>query len=124
MVYLSFTHLFLQSVTPHLSLGGEVFWAGQHRKSGIGYAARFNTDKMVWHFGSCPFLVNQIKVFSLLTEFCYQHFALWNTTEHIWISVISVSNHYITILLSHVHLWMCYAITIMVHGDSLLALWL
>lgn len=37
-----------QSVTPNLSLGGEVFWAGQHRKSGIGYAARFNTDKMVW----------------------------------------------------------------------------
>lgn len=36
-----------QSVTPNLSLGGEVFWAGQHRKSGIGYAARFNTDKMV-----------------------------------------------------------------------------
>lgn len=37
----------LQSVTPHLSFGGEVFWAGQHRKSGIGYAARYNTDKMV-----------------------------------------------------------------------------
>ncbi|CAA2940127.1 mitochondrial import receptor subunit TOM40-1-like [Olea europaea subsp. europaea] len=29
------------------SLGGEVFWAGQHRKSGIGYAARYNVDKMV-----------------------------------------------------------------------------
>lgn len=38
---------YIQSVTPNLSLGGEVFWAGQHRKSGIGYAARFNTDKMV-----------------------------------------------------------------------------
>ncbi|KAL0369868.1 UNVERIFIED_CONTAM: Mitochondrial import receptor subunit TOM40-1 [Sesamum angustifolium] len=38
---------YIQSVTPHLSLGGEVFWAGQHRKSGIGYAARYNTDKMV-----------------------------------------------------------------------------
>ncbi|KAH7548423.1 hypothetical protein JRO89_XS14G0124600 [Xanthoceras sorbifolium] len=35
------------SVTPHLSLGGEVFWAGQHRKSGIGYAARYETEKMV-----------------------------------------------------------------------------
>ncbi|KAJ7954385.1 Mitochondrial import receptor subunit TOM40-1 [Quillaja saponaria] len=31
----------------HFSLGGEVFWAGQHRKSGVGYAARYNTDKMV-----------------------------------------------------------------------------
>jgi hypothetical protein len=40
-------HLFLQSVTPNLSLGGEVFWAGQHRKSGIVYAARYNNDKMV-----------------------------------------------------------------------------
>ncbi|KAG5014795.1 hypothetical protein JHK85_020931 [Glycine max] len=36
-----------KSVTQHLSLGGEVFWAGQHRKSGIGYAARYNTDKSV-----------------------------------------------------------------------------
>jgi len=44
----------LQSVSPHLSLGGEVFWAGQHRKSGIGYAARYNTDKMVLH--SCCML--------------------------------------------------------------------
>ncbi|GAB2267687.1 hypothetical protein Dimus_002670 [Dionaea muscipula] len=38
---------YIQSVTPHLSLGGEVSWAGQHRKSGVGYAARYNTDKMV-----------------------------------------------------------------------------
>ncbi|RXH78934.1 hypothetical protein DVH24_034141 [Malus domestica] len=38
---------YIQSVTPHMALGGEVFWAGQHRKSGIGYAARYNTDKMV-----------------------------------------------------------------------------
>ncbi|KAK6925396.1 Eukaryotic porin/Tom40 [Dillenia turbinata] len=38
---------YIQSVTPNLSLGGEVFWAGQHRKSGVGYAARYSTDKMV-----------------------------------------------------------------------------
>ncbi|KAL7152104.1 hypothetical protein ABFS83_04G075700 [Erythranthe nasuta] len=38
---------YIQSVTPNLSLGGEIFWAGQHRKSGIGCAARYNTDKMV-----------------------------------------------------------------------------
>ncbi|KHG00734.1 Mitochondrial import receptor subunit TOM40 -like protein [Gossypium arboreum] len=38
---------YFQSVSPHLSLGGEVFWAGQHRKSGIGYAGRYETDKMV-----------------------------------------------------------------------------
>ncbi|CAA0820648.1 Mitochondrial import receptor subunit TOM40-1 [Striga hermonthica] len=40
-------YLSLQSVTPHLSLGGEIFWAGQHRKSGLGYAARYSTDKMI-----------------------------------------------------------------------------
>nr|KJB31897.1 hypothetical protein B456_005G213300 [Gossypium raimondii] len=33
--------------TAHYEFGGEVFWAGQHRKSGIGYAARYETDKMV-----------------------------------------------------------------------------
>ncbi|KAH9771815.1 mitochondrial import receptor subunit TOM40 [Citrus sinensis] len=38
---------YIQNVSPHLSLGGEVFWAGQHRKSGIGYAARYENDKMV-----------------------------------------------------------------------------
>ena len=34
-------------MTPRLSLGGEVFWAGVPRKSGMGYAARYETDKMV-----------------------------------------------------------------------------
>ncbi|MBA0822672.1 hypothetical protein Goarm_019459 [Gossypium armourianum] len=45
-----------KSVTPHLSLGGEVFWAGQHRKSGIGYAGRYETDKMVLAAGFHPLL--------------------------------------------------------------------
>ncbi|CAA7055456.1 unnamed protein product [Microthlaspi erraticum] len=40
---------YIQSVTPRLSLGGEVFWAGVPRKSGIGYAARYETvkDKLI-----------------------------------------------------------------------------
>ncbi|KAF3548469.1 hypothetical protein DY000_02004626 [Brassica cretica] len=38
---------YIQSVTHRLSLGGEVFWAGVPRKSGLGYAARYETDKMV-----------------------------------------------------------------------------
>ncbi|CAI0415365.1 unnamed protein product [Linum tenue] len=38
---------YIQSITPHLSMGGEVFWAGQHLKSGVGYAARYENDKMV-----------------------------------------------------------------------------
>ncbi|KAI3819594.1 hypothetical protein L1987_13435 [Smallanthus sonchifolius] len=47
---------YIQSVTPYLSLGGEVFWAGQHRKSGLGYAARYNTDKMLLLSPSLLFL--------------------------------------------------------------------
>ncbi|XP_072977762.1 mitochondrial import receptor subunit TOM40-1-like [Typha angustifolia] len=38
---------YIQSVSPHLSLGTEVFWLGHQRKSGIGFAGRYNTDKMV-----------------------------------------------------------------------------
>ncbi|KMZ58667.1 Mitochondrial import receptor subunit TOM40 [Zostera marina] len=38
---------YIQSVSPHLSLGTEIFWLGHQRKSGIGFAARFNTDKWV-----------------------------------------------------------------------------
>lgn len=35
---------YLQSVTPRLSLGGEAFWLGQQRKSGTGFAARYNGE--------------------------------------------------------------------------------
>ncbi|XP_010500600.1 PREDICTED: probable mitochondrial import receptor subunit TOM40-2 [Camelina sativa] len=38
---------YIQHVTPHLSLGGEVFWIGQNRKSGVGYTGRYETDKMI-----------------------------------------------------------------------------
>ncbi|XP_010943655.1 mitochondrial import receptor subunit TOM40-1 isoform X1 [Elaeis guineensis] len=38
---------YIQSVSPHLSLGSEVFWLGHQRKSGVGFAARYDTDKMV-----------------------------------------------------------------------------
>ncbi|XP_074268078.1 mitochondrial import receptor subunit TOM40-1-like [Silene latifolia] len=38
---------YIQSVTPNLSLGGEIFYTGQHRKSGVGYAARYSNNKMV-----------------------------------------------------------------------------
>ncbi|EOA36488.1 hypothetical protein CARUB_v10011140mg [Capsella rubella] len=38
---------YIQHVTPRLSLGAEVFWVGQQRQSGVGYVARYETDKMV-----------------------------------------------------------------------------
>lgn len=38
---------YIQSVTPSLSMGGEAFWLGTQRKSGIGFAARHATDKHV-----------------------------------------------------------------------------
>ncbi|THU68215.1 hypothetical protein C4D60_Mb08t01560 [Musa balbisiana] len=37
---------YIQSISPHLSLGTEIFWLGHQRKSGIGFAARYNTDKI------------------------------------------------------------------------------
>eukprot|EP00270_Netrium_digitus_P020538 TRINITY_DN8500_c1_g2_i1.p1 TRINITY_DN8500_c1_g2~~TRINITY_DN8500_c1_g2_i1.p1 ORF type:complete len:349 (-),score=86.06 TRINITY_DN8500_c1_g2_i1:117-1163(-) len=38
---------YIQSITPQLSLGGEAFWLGHQRRSGIGIAARHNTDKVI-----------------------------------------------------------------------------
>ncbi|VVB00659.1 unnamed protein product [Arabis nemorensis] len=38
---------YIQHVTPKLSLGGEVFWAGEQMKSGVGLGARYENDKMV-----------------------------------------------------------------------------
>lgn len=38
---------YIQSVTPNLSLGTEFFWLGHQRKSGLGFAGRYNTEKMV-----------------------------------------------------------------------------
>ncbi|MCO5611097.1 hypothetical protein L7F22_065347 [Adiantum nelumboides] len=38
---------YIQSVSPHLALGGEVFWLGHQRKSGLGLAARYNSDKTI-----------------------------------------------------------------------------
>jgi mitochondrial import receptor subunit TOM40 len=38
---------YLQSVTPHLALGGEIFYLSQQRKSGVGWALRHATDKHV-----------------------------------------------------------------------------
>ncbi|BAF11889.1 mitochondrial import receptor subunit TOM40-1 [Oryza sativa Japonica Group] len=38
---------YIQSVTPNLSMGTEIFWLGHQRKSGIGFASRYNSDKMV-----------------------------------------------------------------------------
>ncbi|MQL71307.1 hypothetical protein Taro_003618 [Colocasia esculenta] len=38
---------YIQSVTPFLSLGTEIFWLGHQRKSGLGFAGRYNTPKWV-----------------------------------------------------------------------------
>lgn len=38
---------YIQSVTPTLSLGGEAFWLGSQRKSGVGLAARHASDSCV-----------------------------------------------------------------------------
>ncbi|KAJ0264531.1 Mitochondrial import receptor subunit TOM40-1 [Hirschfeldia incana] len=73
---------YIQSVTPRLSLGGEVFWAGVPRKSGIGYAARYETDKMVasGQVASTGLMVmNYVQKVSdkvsLATDFMYNYFS-------------------------------------------------
>eukprot|EP00850_Spirogloea_muscicola_P010736 SM000064S19758 [mRNA] locus=s64:287997:290152:+ [translate_table: standard] len=38
---------YIQSVTPTLALGGEAFWLGHQRKSGVGFAARHASDKSI-----------------------------------------------------------------------------
>eukprot|EP00250_Pteridium_aquilinum_P033850 c6487_g1_i1 orf=684-1685(-) len=38
---------YIQSVSPHVALGGEIFWLGHQRKSGLGLAARYSSDKMI-----------------------------------------------------------------------------
>lgn len=38
---------YMQSITPSLACGGEVFWLGHQRRSGVGIASRWNTDKCV-----------------------------------------------------------------------------
>jgi mitochondrial import receptor subunit TOM40 len=38
---------YLQSVTPTLALGGEAFWLGSQRKSGVGFAARHASENCV-----------------------------------------------------------------------------
>lgn len=38
---------YLQSVTPTFALGGEAFWLGHQRKSGVGFAGRYSTDKVI-----------------------------------------------------------------------------
>jgi len=38
---------YLQSVTDNLALGGEAFWLGSQRKSGVGFAARHQSDQCI-----------------------------------------------------------------------------
>ncbi|ESQ47882.1 hypothetical protein EUTSA_v10021197mg [Eutrema salsugineum] len=73
---------YIQSVTPSLSLGGEVFWAGVPRKSGIGYAARYETDKMVATAqvaSTGAVVMNYVQKISekvsLATDFMYNYFS-------------------------------------------------
>lgn len=75
---------YIQSVTPALSMGGEAFWLGTQRKSGIGFAARHATDK---HVGtvqvattglvSLTYVHNVSEKVHLATDFLYN----WNSRE-------------------------------------------
>lgn len=71
---------YIQSVTPYLSLGSEVFWLGHQRKSGIGFAARYNTDKMVatgqianTGIAALSYVQKVSEKVSLASDFVYNH---------------------------------------------------
>ncbi|KAJ0232185.1 Mitochondrial import receptor subunit TOM40-1 [Hirschfeldia incana] len=73
---------YIQSVTPRLSLGGEVFWAVVPRNSGIGYAARYETDQMVASAqvaSTGSVVMNYVQKISekvsLATDFVYNYFS-------------------------------------------------
>ncbi|CAL8466952.1 g6488 [Coccomyxa elongata] len=75
---------YLQSVTPHLALGGEAFWLGQQRKSGAGFAARYANDAHVataqvatTGLVSLTYLRRISEKVSLATEFLWN----WNSRE-------------------------------------------
>eukprot|EP00249_Psilotum_nudum_P019260 c27169_g3_i4 orf=391-1389(+) len=78
---------YIQSVTPHFALGGEVFWLGHQRKSGIGFASRYCTDKMIATAQvASTGIVNLTYVqrvsdkVSLVSEFMYNHLSREVTT--------------------------------------------
>ncbi|XP_023645944.1 mitochondrial import receptor subunit TOM40-1-like [Capsella rubella] len=73
---------YIQRVTPRLSLGGELFWASVRQKSGVGYAARYETPTMVASakvVSSGDVLMTYVhkisKKVSLATDFAYNCFS-------------------------------------------------
>eukprot|EP01018_Ginkgo_biloba_P008963 Gb_29141 [translate_table: standard] len=71
---------YIQSVSPHLALGGEIFWLGHQRKSGIGFASRYNTDKMIatgqiasTGIVSLSYVQRVSEKVSLASDFMYNH---------------------------------------------------
>lgn len=71
---------YIQSVTPNLSMGTEIFWLGQQRKSGIGFNSRYNTDKMVGTLQvastgivALSYVQKVSEKVSLATDFMYNH---------------------------------------------------
>uniref|UniRef100_A0A7S0N468 Mitochondrial import receptor subunit TOM40 n=1 Tax=Pyramimonas obovata TaxID=1411642 RepID=A0A7S0N468_9CHLO len=75
---------YLQSVTPTLALGGEAFWLGSQRKSGVGFAARHASSSCVataqiatTGLLSATYVQKVSDKVSLATEFLWN----WNSRE-------------------------------------------
>mmetsp|Transcript_2605 Transcript_2605/g.8795 ORF Transcript_2605/g.8795 Transcript_2605/m.8795 type:complete len:268 (-) Transcript_2605:48-851(-) len=75
---------YLQSVTPTVALGGEAFWLGSQRKSGVGFAARHNTETSIatcqvatTGLLSCTYVQRVSDKVALATDFMYN----WNSQE-------------------------------------------
>ncbi|RCV45024.1 hypothetical protein SEVIR_9G424100v4 [Setaria viridis] len=79
---------YIQSVTPNLSMGTEMFWLGHQRKSGIGFASRYNTDKMVGTLQvastgivALSYVQKVSEKVSLASDFMYNHMSKDVTTS-------------------------------------------
>eukprot|EP00271_Cylindrocystis_brebissonii_P011013 TRINITY_DN27662_c0_g1_i1.p1 TRINITY_DN27662_c0_g1~~TRINITY_DN27662_c0_g1_i1.p1 ORF type:complete len:337 (+),score=57.91 TRINITY_DN27662_c0_g1_i1:413-1423(+) len=79
---------YIQSVTPTLSLGGEAFWLGHQRRSGVGVAARYNTEKAIataqvasTGLVSLTYVQRVSDKVSLATEMMYNHGSREATTS-------------------------------------------
>lgn len=55
---------YFQSITQKLAMGGEIFYLDEQRKSGLGFAGRYATDKRIF--------TGQISTSGLLQLSCLQ----------------------------------------------------
>ena len=69
---------YIQSVTPRTALGGEIFWLGQQRKSGVGLAGRHESP--AGHVATCQVATTRLLSMSYwhkVSDKVYRSKRLW-----------------------------------------------